>query len=144
MRQETLIPNGTGNQFNQMTDERTLGDLFSELSQETSTLVRQEVQLAKVEITEKVAKAGKNVALIAGGGLIAYTGVLALVAALILGLATWMAPWLAALLVGLVFVGIAAVLIVTGLNDLKEIDPTPQRTVATIKEDKEWLTRQLN
>jgi hypothetical protein len=43
-----------------------------------------------------------------------------------------------------VFVGIAAVLIVTGLNDLKEIDPTPQRTVATIKEDKEWLTRQLN
>jgi hypothetical protein len=136
-----------GNRFsqvNQLSDERTLGELFSELSQETSTLVRQEVQLAKVEITQKVSKAGKDVALIAGGGLLAYTGLLALVAALIMGLATWMAPWLAAVLVGLVFVGIAAVLIVTGLNDLKEIDPTPQRTVATIKEDKEWLTRQLN
>jgi O-antigen ligase len=107
-------------------------------------LVRQEVHLAKAELTEKVTKAGRDVALIAGGGLLAYTGVLALVAALILVLANWMAPWLAALLVGLVFVGIAAILIVTGLNDLKEINPTPQRTVATIKEDKEWLTRQLN
>jgi uncharacterized membrane protein len=129
---------------NEFSDERSLGDLFSQLSQETSMLVRQEVQLAKVELTEKVTKAGRDVALIAGGGLLAYTGVLALVAALILVLATWMAPWLAALLVGLVFVGIAAILIVTGLNDLKEINPTPQRTVATIKEDKEWLTRQLN
>jgi hypothetical protein len=129
---------------NEFSDERSLGDLFSQLSQETSMLVRQEVQLAKVELTEKVTKAGRDVALIAGGGLLAYTGVLALVAALILVLANWMAPWLAALLVGLVFVGIAAILIVTGLNDLKEINPTPQRTVATIKEDKEWLTRQLN
>jgi hypothetical protein len=129
---------------NEFSDERSLGDLFSQLSQETSMLVRQEVHLAKAELTEKVTKAGRDVALIAGGGLLAYTGVLALVAALILVLANWMAPWLAALLVGLVFVGIAAILIVTGLNDLKEINPTPQRTVATIKEDKEWLTRQLN
>lgn len=124
--------------------ERSLGDLFSELSQGTSLLVRQEVQLAKVEITEKAKKAGKDVALIAGGGLLGYVGVMALVAALILGLSTWMAPWLAAFLVGAVLVGIAAVLIITGLNDLQEIDPTPQRTVATLKEDKEWLTRQVH
>lgn len=141
MRQEPVTSNRMVNEFS---DERSLGDLFSQLSQETSMLVRQEVQLAKVELTEKLMKAGRDVALIAGGGLLAYAGLLALIAALILVLATWMAPWLAALLVGLVFVGIAAILIVTGLNDLKEINPTPQRTVATIKEDKEWLTRQLN
>jgi nucleoside permease NupC len=121
-----------------------LGQLFSELSEETSMLVRQEVQLAKVEIMQKVQKAGKDVALIVGGGLVAYTGVLALVAALILVLANWMAPWLAAFLVGALFVIVAAVLIVTGLNDLKEMNLTPQRTVATIKEDKEWLTRQMS
>jgi uncharacterized membrane protein YqjE len=131
-------PNGT------FSDERSLGELFSKLSQDTSTLVRQEVQLAKVELTEKVTKAGRDLALIAGGGLVAFLGALALVAALILVLSNWMAPWLAALIVGAVFVAIAAVLIITGLNDLKEIDPTPQRTVATIKEDKEWLTQQLN
>lgn len=123
--------------------EPTLGDLFSELSQETSTLVRQEVELAKAEITQKVAKAGKDLAFIIGGGLVGYIGAMALVAALIMGLSNWMAPWLAAFLVGAVLVAIAAALIISGLNDLQTIDPTPRRTVASLKEDKEWLTRQI-
>lgn len=131
-------------QNGQLTDEPSLGTLFGELSQKASILVRQEVQLAKAEIAQKIGKASKHVALIAGGGLLGYAGLLALVAALILGLSTWMDPWLAAFLVGALFVGIAAVLIVTGLNGLQEIDPVPQQTIATLKEDKEWLTRQMN
>lgn len=124
-------------------NEPSLGELFGELSQETSLLVRQEVQLATAEIKGKATKAGKDIALIAGGGLVAYTGMLAIVAALILGLSNWMDPWVAAFLVGAVLAIVAAVLINTGLKQLKEIDPLPQRTVATLKEDKEWLARQM-
>jgi uncharacterized membrane protein YqjE len=131
--QNTAVPN-----------EPSLGELFSELSQETSQLVRQEVRLATAELTEKANKAGRNIAFIAGGGLVAYTGVLALVAALILVLSNWMAPWLAALIVGVLFVAVAAVLINSGLNELKQLNPKPQKTMATLREDKEWLTRQLN
>ncbi len=123
--------------------EPSLGDLFSELSQGTSTLVRQEVELAKAEVTQKISKASRNLAFITGGGLIGYIGAMALVAALIMGLSTWMAPWLAAFLVGAVLVAIAAALIISGLNGLQAIDPTPRRTVASLKEDKEWLTRQM-
>lgn len=124
--------------------EPSLGDLFSDLSQEASTLIRQEVELAKAEITQKATKAGKDLALMIGGGLIGYLAAMSLVAAIILGLSEWMEPWLAAFLVGAVLAVIAAVLIITGLNDLQQIDPTPRRTVATIKEDKEWLTRQMS
>jgi hypothetical protein len=126
-----------------MRQEPTLGELFSELSQEASTLIRQEVQLAKVELSQKAARAGKEVAIVAAGGAIAYGGFLALIAAAIMGVALFLPGWLSALLIGVIVAGIGYLLLQKGLNDLKEINPAPRRTIETLKEDKEWLKQQV-
>lgn len=123
--------------------ERSLGELFSELSQETSTLFRKEVQLAKAEISGKASQAGKNAGLLIGGGAVAYAGFLILLLAAVFGLAEVMPEWLAALIVGIVVAGIGFVLAQKGMSDLKEINPAPQRTIETLKEDKEWLKEQV-
>jgi hypothetical protein len=124
-------------------DERSLGDLFAELSREVNTLVRREVKLAKTELSQKAADAGKNIVFIAAGGFVAYAGFLALLAALILGLAEFMSGWLAALIVGLVVAGIGYFLVQKGIKELKHINPAPEQTIQTLREDKEWLTQQL-
>lgn len=126
----------------QRKEERSIGDLFADLANETSTLVRQEVQLAKTEITQKVTSAGKEAGLIGAGGALAYAGLLALLAAAIIGLGQLIPMWLSALIVGLVVVGIGYMLIQRGLSGLKRIDPTPRQTVETLKEDKEWAKEQ--
>lgn len=124
--------------------ERSLGDLFSELSQDVSNLFQQEVRLAKVEMTEKASEAGKQVGFIAAGGFIAYAGFLALLAALILGLAEFMAGWLAALIVGLIVAAVGYFLLQKGLNDLKNLNPAPEKTIKSVKEDGQWLKQQLS
>ena len=124
-------------------DERSLGELFAELANETGTLVRQEVQLAKTEMAQKAARAGKDVGLMAAGGALAHAGLLALVFALIYGLGLVMPLWLSALIVGLVVVAIGYALIRTGLSALKRVDPAPRETLETLKEDKEWAKQQM-
>ena len=125
-------------------DERSLGELFSELAAETGTLVRQEVSLAQAELTAKATTVGKNVGFLAVGGAIAYAGVLAILAGIIIGLSYFIPTWLAALLVGVV-VGIAAyVLISSALTALKETNLTPEETVESIKEDAQWLKNQVS
>jgi len=123
-------------------DERSLGDLFAELATETSTLVRQEVQLAKTELTQKVTSAGKDAGMIGAGGALAYAGLLAIIAAVIIGLGHLIGMGWSALIVGLVVVGIGYVLIQQGLNALKRIDPAPRETIESLKEDKEWVKEQ--
>jgi hypothetical protein len=124
-------------------DERSLGDLFSELAAETGTLVRQEVALAQVEITAKATRVGKNVGFLAVGGAIGYAAMLAILAGVILGLSTFMAPWLAAVLVGLAVGAVAFFLISSAIEVLKKTNLTPEETVETIKEDAQWLKNQL-
>jgi hypothetical protein len=123
--------------------EASLGELFSELSQEASTLIRQEVQLAKAEVTLKASQAGREVAFVAAGGFIAYAGFLALIAAAILGVAEFLPLWLSALLIGVIVAGVGYLLLQKGMNGLKEINPAPRRTIETLKEDKEWLKQQV-
>lgn len=123
--------------------EATLGELFSELSQETSALFRQEVQLAKAEVTRKATRAGKEIAFIAAGGFVAYAGFLALIAAAIFGVAEFLPIWLSALLVGVIVAGVGYLLLQKGISGLKEINPAPRRTIETLKEDKEWLKQQV-
>jgi xanthine/uracil permease len=124
--------------------ERSLGELFSQLSRDVSTLFQQEVRLAKVEMSQKASEAGRQVAFMAAGGFIAYAGFLALLAALILGLAEVMPAWLAALIVGLIVAGIGYFLLQKGMNDLKNMNPAPEKTVQTIKEDGQWLKQQVS
>ncbi|PLS77927.1 MAG: phage holin family protein [Chloroflexi bacterium] len=123
-------------------DERSIGQLFAELANETSTLVRQEVQLAKTEVTQKVTSAGKDAGMIGAGGALAYAGLLAVLAAVIIGLGQLIPMWLSALLVGLVVIGVGYALIQSGLNALKRIDPTPSETIQTIKEDVDMVKEQ--
>lgn len=125
-------------------DERSLGDLFSELAGETGTLIRQEVALAQVELTQKAAKVGKNVGFLVVGGAVAYAAVLALLTALIIGLGTIIGYGFSALVVGIVVAVVAGILIMSALNALKNVDITPRQTVETIKEDAQWLKDQVN
>src|SRR5690242_13406018 len=124
-------------------EERSIGELFSQLANETTTLVRQEVRLAKIELGQKAAKVGKGVGLIGAAGAIAHAGVLAVVAALILLLGEHMPYWVAALLVGVVLVGVGYWLVQQQLNALKHLDPVPRATVETLKQDKDFLKAQL-
>lgn len=126
-------------------DERSLGDLFSELASETGTLVKQEVALAQTELTLKAAKVGKNVGYLVVGGAVAYAALLAFVAALIIALGNLLANyWLAAFIVGIIIAVAAVVMIMSALNALKTTGITPTQTVETIKEDAQWLKDQVS
>ena len=123
-------------------DERSVGELLSDLTRELSTLFRQEVTLAKTEMTQKASKAGKDVAFLAVGGAVAYAGFLAILAGVVLVLGLVLPWWLSALIVGVVVAAIGYFLIHKGQTALKQIDPTPHETAETLKEDKQWLKEQ--
>ena len=126
-------------------DEPSLGELFAELARETSTLVRQEVELAKTEMSQKAVRVGRDVGFLAIGGAVLYAGFLALLAALIVGLGQLGLPWwLSALLVGLVVAAVGGFLIQQGLAALRREDLAPRQTIATLKEDAEWAREQTS
>lgn len=118
------------------TDTRPTGELVKDLSTQVSTLVRQELELAKVELTAKGKEAGKGAGMFGGAGLLALYGVGALVTTAILALSTAVAPWLAALIVAVVLLAVAGVLALTGKSHAKKAAPlAPEQTVETVKED---------
>ncbi len=123
-------------------EERSIGELFAELSQKMTTLMRQEMQLAKVEMSQKASRAGKNVGFLVIGGVVVYTGLLALVAAGIILLGQVIPYWLSAAIIGFVIAAVGAVLVIKGANTLRQEEPTPRETVETLQEDKEWLKDQ--
>jgi xanthine/uracil permease len=128
----------------QVRDERSLGDLFSDLSRETTTLVRQEVQLAKAELTQSATEAARGIGMLVAGGLVAYAGLIFLLLAIVFGLieAGWDA-WLSALVVGVVVVAIGAILVLRARESLKPANLAPRRTVETLKEDQAWAKEQI-
>ncbi len=103
-------------------------------------LVRQEIRLARTEISEKLSAVSKRLTSVAVGGFVAYIGALALVAGIILLLTVvaGIPAWLSALLVGAVMAIGGFVALQSGLRQLKTIDPAPRRTVETIKDDVRW------
>ncbi len=123
-------------------DDRSLGELFTELAQETSTLVRQEVNLAKTEMSQKASRAGRHAGILAAGGALAYAGLLAILAAVIVLLDNVMPLWLSALLVGLVVVVVGYLLVRRALDALKREDFAPRETIETLKEDQRWAKDQ--
>lgn len=131
-------------QVGQQKEERSLGDLFSELAGETGTLVRQEIALAQVEITKKASSIGVNVGSLAVGGAIGYAGFLAILAGVIIGLSYFIPAWIAAMFVGIVVAGVAYFLISSALTKLKNTELTPTDTVDSIKEDAKWLKNQVS
>jgi hypothetical protein len=127
----------------QRLDDRPLPELMKTLADQTATLVRQEIDLAKAEVSEKGKKAGLGAGMFGGAGVIGFLALAALTAAAILGLATALPDWLAALIVGLVYAGVAGVLALQGRNKVQEAGPPiPEQTVDTVKEDVEWAKTQ--
>jgi hypothetical protein len=117
-------------------DERSLGELFADLARESSTLIRQEVELAKTELSQKAAHAGKDIGFLAVGGLILYAGFLVVLAGIVIGLDRAGLPgWAAAMLVGAVVLGVGYGLVHKGLAELRRGDLAPKRTIESIKED---------
>jgi hypothetical protein len=120
-------------------DERSIGELLAQLSQEIAELVRREVQLAEAEMTQKAYRAGKNAGFVAAGGAVAYAGLLAIVAGMIMLLGRSRRPWLSAFLVGLSVAGAGSLLALKGLEALRQEGVTPRETVETLEENREWL-----
>jgi len=125
-------------------EERSLGDLFSDLASETGTLIRQEVALAQTELTEKATSVGKNVGYLVVGGAVGYAAALALIAAIIIGLANFIPAWAAALIVSVIVGVVAFMMISSALAALKKTNLTPRETVETLKEDAQWLKNQVS
>ena len=128
---------------NRALENKPLGDLFSDLASDLSELVRKEVELARLEVGQKVKRVGKNVGYLVIGGAVAYAAMLAIIAAIIMLLDKVMPAWGAALLVGLVVAGIGWLLIGKATAALQETDLTPQQTVETLKEDAAWAKQQI-
>ncbi|HBG05287.1 MAG: hypothetical protein A2075_20770 [Geobacteraceae bacterium GWC2_58_44] len=118
--------------------ERSIGELFSELTQELRALLRQELELFTAEMKEKMAKVAKDAVAIGAGGVLIYFGSLLLLAAIVLGLATFMPAWGAALLVAIAFIGIGFALVQKGRKDLAQMEKKPVQTTESLKETAKW------
>ena len=125
-------------------EDRSIGELFGQLTQDMTLLVKQEIQLARVEMSDKMSRLTTNVVSVASGGFVAYLGGLALVAALILAIRDLANISLAvsALIVGAVLAIIGYVMLQRGLKEMKRVDLAPRRTVETLKDDVQWAKEQ--
>lgn len=133
-------------------DERSIGQLLKELTHETSTLLKQEVDLAKTEMSEKASRVGVNLGAIAMGGGVALLGAIALLMAVIYGLGAILnnflspetASWLAPLIVGAIFAGIGYSMVKKPLETLKRESLAPEKTTQSLQENKEWLKQKIS
>lgn len=119
--------------------DRPTGELLKQLSDETTTLVKQEVELAKAELQEKGKQAGMGAGMFGGAGLFGVGAFAALTACIIAALELAMPLWLAALIVAVVYAAVAGVLAMSGKRKVKEAaPPVPEQTKDSVKEDMEW------
>jgi hypothetical protein len=133
-------------------DNRSISDLLRELRDEGTLLFRQEIALAKTEVTQKATVAGRNVAYLAAGGLVAFLGaffILFGVTALLYGglaaagLSREVAGWLAPLIVGVVVALIGYALVQKAINTLRHESLVPEQTMQSLQEDKQWVQQKV-
>ena len=124
-------------------ETRSFGDLFSQLTSDTTLLLRQEVALAKKEFQQALAQAVGGAISLAVGGILATVGLIAVLTSVILALALIMPDWAAALLVGVIFLVLAFIFVMLGVNRLKKLKLIPERTSQTLKEDAEMFREKV-
>ena len=137
---------------NERKDERSIGQLLKELTQESSTLLKQEVNLAKTEMSEKASRVGVNLGSVAVGGAVALLGAIALVLAAVYGLGAILnnflspetASWLAPLIVGGILAAVGYSMIKKALETLKRESLAPEKTTQSLQENKEWLRQKIS
>ena len=114
--------------------EASVGQLMGDISRDLSTLMRQELELAKAELRQEATKAGKAAGMLGGAGFAGYMTILFLSCALWWALENVMDAGWAALVVAVIWGAVAAVLFVVGRNKMRQVKPMPEQTVETIKE----------
>jgi membrane protein len=120
----------------QNTKDQPVGELVKQLSEQMSTLVRRELQLAQLELQEKGKRAGIGAGLFGGAGAIALYGLGVLIAAAVLVLATAVEPWLAALIVGVVLLAVAGIAGLMGKKQVEQaVPPAPEQAIQSTKRD---------
>jgi hypothetical protein len=133
-------------------DDHTVVDLIKQLRDEGTTLFRQEILLAKQEMSEKVSRVGRNVGYLVAGGLVAYAGVVVILLALSVllytglvaaGLSHFVSGWLAPLIVGGVVALIGFGLVKKAQHALADEDAVPERTMQSLQEDKQWIQNKV-
>ena len=135
------MPETTNQGSNQLGDQ-SVGDLVKQLSEQTATLVRQEMKLAQTELQEKGKKAGIGAGMFGAGGLVAFFGAATLIAAAVLALATAVDSWLAAIIVGVVLLLVAGVAALLGKKQIEQATPpAPEQAVQSTKRDIDTVKR---
>ncbi len=123
--------------------DQPVGELARQLSEQTSTLVRKELELARIEIKEEVSNVGKAGGILGGTAVAGYMALVMISFAIAWGLDAVMPTGFAFLLVGLVYAVVAAVLYSKGRAELQKVRPVPEQTVETLKEDVQWARQQM-
>lgn len=134
----------TTNNSSTIDSEPSIGDLFTGLTEDMGRLLRQEIELARIETMQKVNSVMRSVIMLAAGGFVAYAGLILLLIAVAIGLSNWMALWVATLIVGVVALVVGAVLIGSGRSSLSNLTVVPENTVESIKEDARWAKEQVS
>jgi hypothetical protein len=142
---DRIQPNPAVYTTSEPASEPSLGQLFTSLTEDFSTLVRSEIRLAKAETMESVSTATRGAGMMAAGGFVAYAGLLLV----LMGIAVLIGQaidsyWLGALLVGVLTLGVGAVLFFSGKSAMKDVNLTPDKTIESIKDDARMVKEQLS
>ena len=128
-------------------DDRSLGTLLTQLTNDSSALVRQEIELAKAEMSEKATQLGLAIAALVAGGLVFFGGFLVLLDAAVFGLGKVLEPYglpaLAALIVAVATMVVGIVILMIGRNNLKVANLAPSRTAQSLRRDKDMVKEQM-
>ena len=125
-------------------ESRGIGDLLGDLGGQVSTLVRKEIDLARVEVTSGVGRMSRGAAMAGAGGVILYAGFLVLLGAIVLGLiAAGLDAWLAAMIVAFVVLVIGAIVTSTGVSQIQNTNVAPTQTAESVREDVEFVKEQM-
>lgn len=116
-------------------ENRSTTDLLADIANETSALLRSEVQLAKTEISERISQLESGAVLLAAGGIVAFSGFLILLLAAVFALANVVEPWLSALIIGIIVVAVGAAMLAKGRNNMKSTNLAPNRTIRSVEKD---------
>jgi Flp pilus assembly protein TadB len=131
-----IVNQTTGTTEPSVVPERSTGDLVKQMSEQVSTLVRDELKLAQLEMTRKGKQAGIGVGMFGGSGIIALYGLACLIACAVIGISRVLAPWLSALVVGVALLAVAGIAALVGKSRLqKATPPVPQEAVRSVKTD---------
>lgn len=122
---------------------RSLGELLGDLSRQITTLIRKEIEMARLETGRKISDMVKDAVLISVGGALLYAGFMALLATAVIVLSLWLSLWLAALMVTAAVLGAGGLLVVIGRNRLREKDIKPTQAIISLKENKRWIKNRI-